>query len=241
MNFLSHGLLVRHTGSADVLVGSALPDLAPLADRRLRLTERRLVDLEDLGAHELVQGCRSHRAVDRAFHHGEPFNTARKAIEGVLDVEGRSRSPIPVGMLAHMLVEVGIDAEILRRFPVFARETYPQAFDRYDWPALMALLREVCQHPTDALEDLVGRFDSGAFLMTYETDEGVIDRMAGMAVRLGRGPMDEDSRAWLAPAVAEARRLGAERFDALMPWQLELAPDSSPTHARERVTIPPPD
>jgi hypothetical protein len=241
MNFLSHGLLVRHTGSAHVLVGSALPDLAPLADRRLRLTEKRLLALEELGAHELVLGCRSHRAVDRAFHHGEPFNTARKAVEATLDVEDRPRSPIPVGMLAHMLVEVGIDAEILLRFPAFARETYPQAFDDYDWPALMALLREVCEHPTDALEDLVGRFDSGAFLMTYETDGGVIDRMAGMATRLGRGPMDEAARAWLAPAVAEARRLGAERFDALMPWQLELSPDSVLTSAREQVTIPAPD
>lgn len=241
MNFLSHGLLVRHTDSADVLVGSALPDLAPLADRRLRLTERRLVDLDELGAHALVLGCRSHHAVDRAFHHSEPFHTARKAVEAALDDEGRAASPIPVGMLAHMLVEVGIDAELLQRFPTFARETYPQAFEGYDWPALMAQLREVCGHPTDALEDLVGRFDGGAFLMTYETDEGIIDRMAGMASRLGRGPMDEAARAWLAPGVAVARAVGAERFDDLMPWSLELSPDSLLTSAREPVTIAAPD
>ena len=226
MNFLSHGLLVHRTGSAHVLVGSALPDLAPLADRRLRLTERRLGELEDLGAGELVLGCRNHRAVDRAFHHGEPFNTARKAVETRLDVDDRPRSPIPLGMLAHMLVEVGVDAEILLRYPTFARELYPHAFDSYDWPALMQLLRTVCRHPTTALEDLVGRFDSGAFLLSYATDEGVIDRMAGMAMRLGRGPMDDGARAWMAPAVAEARRLGAANFDALVPWQLELTEDS---------------
>jgi len=241
MNFLSHGLLVRRTESPHVLVGSALPDLAPLADRRLRLTERRLQDLQAVGATELVLGCRSHRAVDRAFHHSEPFHSARKRVEATLDIEGMPRAPIPAAMLGHMLVEVGIDAEVLRRYPTFARQTYPDTFDGYDWDGLMRLLRDVCTHPTNALEDLIERFDSGAFLMTYETDEGVIDRMAGMAMRLGRGPMDDDARAWLAPAVAEARRLGAERFDDLMPWDLELTPDSILAFARERDTIPAPD
>ena len=233
MNFLSHGLLVRRTGSSHVLVGSALPDLAPLADRRLRLTDRRLRDLEELGATELVAGCRNHRAVDRAFHHGEPFHTARKAVEALLDVDDGPRAPIPLGMLAHMLVEVGVDAELLQRYPTFARETYPHAFDTYDWPALMQLLRTVCDHPTTALEDLVSRFDSGAFLLSYDTDEGVIDRMAGMAMRLGRGPMDDAAGAGRARGGAVARRLGAAHFDELMPWELELTAESLESHARD--------
>ena len=241
MNFLSHGLLVRLTGSDHVLVGSALPDLAPLADRRLRLTERRLQKLEETAVAAVVLGCRSHRAVDRAFHHGRPFHRARRAVEALLDTEGHPRAPVPMGMLAHMLVEVGVDAEVLRRYPAFARESYPEAFEGYDWDELMRHLRDVCDHPTDALEELVGRFDSGAFLMTYETDEGVIDRMSGMAARLGRGPMDEAARAWMRPAVAEARRLGAEDFDELMPWELQLAADTALPSAHERATIAAPD
>jgi len=222
VNFLSHGLLVRQADSADMLIGSALPDLAPLADRRLRLTTRRLERLEAGGAAALAAGCRHHHAVDRVFHHSEPFHRARHLVEDA--IEG-GELPLWRPMLAHMLVEIGIDAEVLQRYPEFARRTYPGAFDHHDWDGLMARLEDVCEAPTTALADLVGRFDSGAFLLTYETDEGILDRIDGMSQRLKRGPLGDAGRAALAPAVAESRRVGRELFDELVPWSLEVIRD----------------
>jgi hypothetical protein len=219
VNFLSHGLLVRRTGSDAVLIGSALPDLAPLADRQLRMTPRRIDLLDEIGDPDVARGCRHHRLVDRTFHHGRPFNEAQKQIEAVLP-EGSL--PLPRGLLAHVLVEIGIDAEVLRAYPEFANHTYPDGFDGYDWPSLFGRMREVCCAPTDALEGLVGRFDSGAFLRTYATDDGVLDRFHGMVVRLGRGGMTPETRDSLLPAVALAREHSREAFDDLMPWELEL-------------------
>jgi len=219
MNFLSHGLLVHRRGSADLLIGSALPDLAPLADRRLRLTKPRLERLERDGAAEIAEGCRHHQQVDRAFHYGEPFHRVRHRVEDAIDGDDL---PIWRSMLAHMLVEIGIDAEILRRYPGFARQTYPEAFDRYPWDDLMARLERACGASTEALYDLVGRFDSGAFLLSYETDDGILDRIDGMSLRLGRRELGSLGRDALAPAVAVARRDAAESFDELMPWDLEL-------------------
>ena len=219
MNFLSHGLLVRRRESADLLVGSALPDLAPLADRRLRLTPPRLERLEQDGGAEVAAGCRHHHKVDRAFHYGEPFHRARRAVEGTIEGDDL---PLWKSMLAHMLVEIGIDAEILRRYPDFARQTYPEAFDCYPWDDLMNRIEHACGAPADALADLVGRFDSGAFLLSYETDEGVLDRIDGMSLRLGRRELGSYGRDALVGAVAEARRAAAESFDELMPWDLEL-------------------
>ncbi len=220
MNFLSHGLLVRRTGSDSVLIGSALPDLAPLADRKLRMTPRRIELLDELGAHEVARGCRHHRAVDRAFHHGRPFMESRKRVEEVLP---SGQLPLPRSLLAHVLVEIGIDAEILQRYPAFANRTYPESFEHYDWSSLFRLLREVCRAPTDALEGLVDRFDSGAFLRTYATDDGVLDRFHGMVARLGRDGLTPAMRAALLPAVALARADARDSFDELMPWELELS------------------
>jgi hypothetical protein len=223
VNFLSHGLLVRKMDSAEMLIGTALPDLAPLADRQLRLTARRLDRLHELGAEAVTAGCRHHREVDRVFHHGAPFHRARHAVE---DVIGEGALPLWKPMLAHMLVEIGIDAEVLQRHPRFARHTYPDAFDRFDWDGLMAQLEQVCEAPTTALSDLVDRFDRGAFLLSYETDEGILDRIDGMGQRLKRGPLGEAGRALLAPAVAVCRQQGRDLFDELVPWSLEVKPDA---------------
>ena len=219
MNFLSHGLLVRRRESADLLIGSALPDLAPLADRRLRLTAPRLERLERDGAADVAAGCRHHHKVDRAFHYGEPFHRARHVVEDAIVGDDL---PLWKSMLAHMLVEIGIDAEILRRFPDFARKTYPAAFDHYPWDDLLSRIERACDSPTDALADLVGRFDSGAFLLSYESDAGVLDRIDGMSLRLGRRELGSYGRDALVEAVAAARRTAAESFDELMPWDLEL-------------------
>lgn len=225
MNFLSHGLLVRRVRSDALLIGSALPDLAPLADRKLRMTPRRIDHLESLGDDQVARGCRHHRAVDRTFHHGKPFLDAQKGVEAALP-EGPL--PLPRTLLAHVLVEIGIDAEVLRVYPDFANHTYPDAFESYDWPSLFGQLREVCRASTDALEVLVSRFDSGAFLRTYATDDGVLDRFHGMVLRLGRSGLTPDSRDALRPAVALARTVARNGFDGLMPWELELEPGSPP-------------
>ena len=221
MNFLSHGLLVHKTRSDGVLIGTALPDLAPLADRKLRMTPLRIDHLEALGEGEVARGCRHHRAVDRAFHLGKPFLDAQREVEGALP---GGPLPLPRTLLAHVLVEIGIDAEVLRAYPDFATRTYPDAFEAYDWPALFARLLEVCRAPTHALEGLVDRFDSGAFLRTYATDDGVLDRFHGMVLRLGRSGLTADSRDALRPAVALARGVARKGFDELMPWVLELEP-----------------
>ena len=225
MNFLSHGYLVRKAGNDAVLIGSALPDLAPLADRLLRMTPRRIDALERTGAQEVARGCRHHRAVDRAFHHGAAFHAAMRPVEALLD---RGTLPLPRNLLAHVLVEIGIDAEVLRRHPRFAGQVYPRAFERFDWPTLYGQLAEVCGASTAALEQLVGRFDSGAFLRTYATDDGVLDRIQGMLARLGRDGLTTELRDGLRPAVAAAREQARDGFEALMPWELELGYNPPP-------------
>ncbi len=224
VNFLSHGWLVRHARSADVLVGSALPDLAPLADRRLRLTPARLAKLRAEGAGAVVFGCEHHRAVDREFHLCEAFHAAQKEIATALpaaDGEG-PRLPLPRNVLTHMLVEIGVDAEVLRSDPAFAREWYAPTFLSFDWPWLLERLERATGGDARGLRALVARFDGGAFLQTYETDDGVLDRIRGMVVRMMRRPLDEDGLAALRPAVARARERTRARFDDLMPTRLEL-------------------
>ncbi len=219
MNFLAHGLLVRRAGSADVLVGSALPDLAPLADRRLRLTPARLDWLEWDGATDLVRGCRHHLRVDRAFHHGEPFAAARHAVEPLMrDLE----APLPASMLAHILVEIGIDAEVLRRDPDFAEHDYAAAFDAYDWDGLLGRLRRMSGTDTSRFARLISRFNAGAFLRTYATDEGILDRVNSMCLRVRGEPLTAAARRDLRPAVVAARSHARAHYDALMPWDLEL-------------------
>ncbi len=233
MNFLSHGLLVRRCGSPDVVAGSALPDLAPLVDRRLRLTPKRLDWLEADGAAEVVLGCRHHQQVDRAFHHSEPFHTARKAVEAVLP---DGPMPLPRNMLAHVLVEIGIDAEIIRSYPTFAAEEYPDAFGAFDWDTLLDRLQRMTGVDTTEFGRLIGRFNRGAWLMTYATDDGVLDRLNNMCLRVRDRGLDDAARDALRPAVALSRTVGRERFAALMPWDLELEYNAAPERESEETT-----
>lgn len=225
MNFLSHGLLVRRCDSPDVTAGSALPDLAPLVDRRLRLTPKRLDWLEADGATAVVRGCRHHQQVDRAFHHGEPFHTARKAVEAVLP---DGPMPLPRNMLAHVLVEIGIDAEIIRRFPAFAAQEYPDAFGAFDWDTLLDRLQRLTGVDTTEFGQMIGRFNRGAWLLTYRDDDGVLDRLNSMCLRVRDRGLTDDDRGGLRPAVELARSVGRERFDTLMPWELELEYNAAP-------------
>lgn len=234
MNFLSHGLLVRRTGSAGVLVGSAMPDLAPLADRKLRLTPRRLDALEELGAVDVVRGCRHHKLVDRTFHHGQAFHLTETDVAEVLPPLDLV---LPTRMMAHMLVEIAVDAEVLRRYPTFCREEYPAAFEEFDWPWLLRLLAEVTGVDTRPFAHLVDRFDRGAFLLTYTDDLGVLDRIDGMLRRIAGDGLTDEQRAALEPVVAAARRLGRERFRALMPWELELDEEGEEIGFREELSI----
>lgn len=219
MNFLSHGWLVRHARSADVLIGSALPDLAPLADRKLRLTPRRLGLLRDEGAGAVVFGCEHHRRVDREFHMRASFHDVQREVTAAMP---DGAMPLPRNLLAHMLVEIGIDAEVLRRDPGFVQDVYMPTFLSFDWPWLLQRLERVTGGDTRGLAALVARFDGGSWLQTYETDGGVLDRIRGMVVRIMRRPLDEGTPQALRPAVAVARERSRARYDELMPLELEL-------------------
>src|SRR3954466_7384028 len=74
VNFLlHHHLAARDLGSPEAAVGSMLPDLWRMADRRVRAIRRPDSDAEDRRVGEVLAGIEHHLTADHWFHAAPVF------------------------------------------------------------------------------------------------------------------------------------------------------------------------
>lgn len=172
MNYLAHAWTLGPAAPDEVVLGAALPDLAGVFDRRApRLTMEAADLLEGAGAPLLARGVRAHQAADSCFHDLPAFKegcAALRAELALLELE-----QVRGFFLAHLLLEVLLDAALLEEDPTLAPRFYS---------ALEAAPREraatlVAKKDPAGFERWVERFLRARFLLDYGTDEGVAFRI----------------------------------------------------------------
>ena len=179
MNYLAHGHDV--TDNPLVLAGTAAPDWIRACRRRSRLRLERLPgDLPPAPA-AVIRGIRKHYADDVSFHASAAFEEAQREVAALV----RERHPEVrrATFLAHILVEILLDAWLMWRDPTLA-DRYYDALDALELDPLVGWLNTWATEPAVRLAAWIEGFRRIQFLRTYRDDGEVVARLEGVARRV---------------------------------------------------------
>jgi len=193
VNFLAHHVLATRFLSPTpplplYAVGTALPDLLPLASPRSRLRSA-LVEATPAPTAEdaaLRAGVRAHLATDAAFHKAPAFAAAQAQAGESLDGAGFVGVRVRRFFVAHVLVELALDAALLRADPAVADEFYA-AFAAADGDAVTRWAEAAVARPLPTLPGVLARFARSRYLLSYGEDAGVAE---GLSRVCGRARQD---------------------------------------------------
>lgn len=212
MNYFAHGRL--YLDDPYLLAGTAVPDWLGVVDRRCRARERLalpLVDHSDPIVASVARGVVQHHRDDAWFHQSPVFNELCLALTVLVRDALPPDQSLRPSFLGHILVEILLDAELIRRQPE-ALAAYYAAFDAIDPVAVGAAVNQMATRPTNLLAPLIGRFSAERFLYDYSEDGKLLKRLNAVMRRV-RLPELPDA---LLPVLAAARTLVAPRVDVLL-------------------------
>lgn len=189
MNFLAHHVVAtRYLAPTFPLafytVGTALPDLLPLASRRARLRPVLLAPMPAQSDWEaaLRAGALAHLATDAAFHGTAAFAEAQAVSRDILRETVFEGIRVRRFFLAHVLTELALDAVLLRADPTIAAEFYA-AFAGADFAAVTRWTENAVSSPLPELPAVLTRFAHSRYLYQYREDEGVATGLSRLCAR----------------------------------------------------------
>ena len=189
MNFLAHHVIATQyltpgePLSAYVL-GTALPDLLPLAAERIRLRPERLqAGTESESA--LAAGVSVHLATDAAFHKTAAFAEAQAAVSELLAGAGFTQMRVRRFFVAHVLTEIALDAALLRADTTLADRFY-DAFTAADFVAARRWAEAVTGRLLPDLPAVLTRFAEFQYLREYAGDTGMATGLSNVCRRAGQ-------------------------------------------------------
>ncbi len=209
MNFLAHHVLATRFLSPTpplpfYAVGTALPDLLPLAAPRARLRAASVGIAPARTSEEtaLKAGAVSHLATDAAFHKAPSFAGAQAEAGTLLDGAGFAGIRVRRFFVAHVLVELVLDAALLRADPAIADDFYA-AFAAADPVAVTRWAEAAVVRPLPALPGVLARFTRSRYLFSYAEDAGVAEGLSRVCGRARQDTFAGENFARLTRVVGE--------------------------------------
>lgn len=207
MNFLAHHVLAtRFLTPTDPLpmyvVGSTLPDLLPLAARRVRLRPT-LVERQPTpttGEAALRAGTLVHLATDAAFHKTRAFAEAQAEVSDILRQTTFDGIRVRRFFVAHVLTELALDAVLLRA-DISVADSFYKAFENADFPTVTRWAEAAVGVPLLTLPDVLTRFDRSRYLYQYGEDEGVATGLSRVCARARQDTFEGENFARLVRGV----------------------------------------
>lgn len=219
MNFLAHFVVADRCPplAPAFVVGNALPDLLPLAAPRLRLRPAALVQASD--GNGLRAGVLTHLAADAAFHKTTAFADAQAEIRVLLSEAGFVGIRVRAFFLSHVLVELALDAALLRADPSLAHDFYAH-FGRADFAAVARWTETAVGVPLPHLPGVLSRFAGSRYLFGYETDGGLAEGISRLCARARQDTFDGENRTRL-------ERLAGKSVAAVATWKTTLLQETA--------------
>ena len=211
MNFLCHAM--PYFDQPVVAVCTAVPDWLSVIDRKIRARERMATAVLDSGDEMLTavgRGILHHIRDDRWFHTTEAFveTNLRLAVQLREELPGdRGFRPM---FVAHILIEVLLDAFWIRDRPEIATQYY--ALVETSCPeTIQACVNQITGKPTDRLADAIRRYAKARFLYDYLDHDRLLWRLNQVMRRVGLVELPTSIVPWIQAAseLVESRR---ERF-----------------------------
>lgn len=222
MNFLAHYIIaIRFLESVEPLpahvVGTALPDLLPLAAARVRLRPAQIERFTARTEFEaaLGAGVSVHLATDAAFHKSAAFADAQAQTSELLAEVVFDGIRVRRFFAAHVLTEMVLDAVLLRAEPALADKFYA-AFAAADGAATTQWAEAVTGKPLPNLPGVLTRFARSGYLRGYAENAGVATGFSNLCRRAGQDTFDGENFSRLVGVVREVAALLPRYVPALL-------------------------
>ena len=209
MNFLAHyeiaaQILTPKQPFSAYALGTALPDLLPLAESRVRLRPARVAAQRrtEFGA-ALAAGVSVHLATDSAFHKTAAFAEAQAEVSALLAKAAFERMRVRRFFVAHVLTEMVLDAALLRADPARADRFY-EAFAAGDFDLTAQWTEEVTGKALPNLAYVLKRFAQAQYLRQYAKDDGVATGLSNLCRRAGQDMFEGENFTQLVGVVNQA-------------------------------------
>ena len=209
MNFLAHYVIATRylkpfAPTSAYVVGTALPDLLPLAAERVRLRPAQLEQVTPRTEFEaaLGAGVLVHLATDAAFHKTAAFADAQAEVSRLLAEAAFEGIRVRRFFAAHVLTEMVLDAVLLRSEPTLANEFYA-VFSVAEGAAVMHWAEAVTGRPLPILPEVLGRFVRSGYLRGYAEDGGVATGFSNLCRRAGQDTFSGENFSRLVDVVSE--------------------------------------
>lgn len=191
MNYFAHAL--PFLNRPVFVIGTSLPDMLSVADRRVRLRERLVEPFADgsgsFGA-ELAAGTLQHLQDDDWFHRTPGFHEITGQLARLFRQSLPDDDSPRVGFLGHIVAELQLDGALSER--------YPRAFEHYytllaavDEHAVEACVNQMARQPTDRLARLIRAFRDEQFMRCYTRPGRLLRRLNQIMLRVRLEPLPE--------------------------------------------------
>jgi hypothetical protein len=199
-------------------VGCCLPDWLSACDRKCRAREKnavKFVDDSDPIVAATARGVVQHHQDDDWFHRTPIFNRLilKFAVE-LKELYGNERSMRP-SLIAHIMVEVFLDAYLNAKFPG-KLDLFYQLVGTVDGEKIQSAINLFATRPTDKLADEVRRFVEARYLFDYDTNEGARYRINRVLKAVKLDQMDDRVFDWM-PSARERVYENAEELLVNLP------------------------
>ena len=212
MNYFAHGR--RFVNQPYFMAGTSVPDWLPVLDRRIKARPkgvRPFVDDEDPDLAAMAAGILLHHHDDGWFHVSEPFVRLSIACSGDWRGVLGKQTGLRCRFLGHVLVELLLDAELIRRDPQLLDQYY-QVMESLDGDRVEKAVSAMATQPATGLAPLLEVFCRERFLYDYLEDAKLLRRLNQVMRRVGL----EQIPAEAVGLIGQVRPRVAEQADLLL-------------------------
>ncbi len=217
MNYLAHGFRFLH--EPYFVAGTSLPDWLNVADRRTRCRRRhasKFVTDPDPRVAAFARGVVQHHQDDDWFHLTDAF--AELSLRFAMDLRDHCprQNSVRTGFVGHILVELLIDAALIRRRPQILDGFY-DAVGQVEPSLIATAVNAMTGREVPQLTELIPRFVEVRFLADYTTDARLLYRINQVLQRVRLTNLSES----VLPLFAAARTAVDDRLGE---WFEEFSP-----------------
>lgn len=184
------------------VLGTALPDLLPLAADRVRFRPS-LLGAETEFEAALAAGVSAHLVTDAAFHKTAAFAEAQAEVSVLLAQTAFDGMRVRRFFVSHVLTELVLDAVLLRGDPALADRFYG-AFAAADFNLVTRWTETVTGRSLPQMAEVLVRFQRSEYLRQYTEDNGVAIGLSNTCRRARQDGFDGENLRQLVGVVSRA-------------------------------------
>ncbi len=210
MNYFAHGR--SYVDHPYLMAGTAIPDWLSVVDRRVRVRSpaaRRFLACRDQRIVSVAAGIVRHHHDDAWFHRTRAFAELSWQFTAAL----RDRLPRDDGMrpsfLGHILVELLLDAELIRSDPPLL-DRYYESMDGVDPELVGWVVNQMASRPASELAAFIPLFSAERFLYDYGQDAKLLYRLNTVMRRVGLPVLPSALARWFPDARQQVRKRVSE-------------------------------